>query len=75
MILVLRLGGPAESFGDPARFREDLAPAGFVGHKVSGRAVPGHEYGLRLTAEDKAALTLPSSDVVQSTIRLVTMSE
>ena len=36
--------------------REDFVPSGFVGYKLTRRAVQGHEYGLRLTAEDKAAL-------------------
>jgi hypothetical protein len=45
-----------EEWFDPERLREDFVPSGFVGYKVTRRAVPGHEYGLRLTAEDKAAL-------------------
>jgi mono/diheme cytochrome c family protein len=45
-----------EEWFDPARLREDFVPSGFIGYKVTRRAVPGHEYGLRLTAEDKAAL-------------------
>jgi hypothetical protein len=45
-----------EEWFDPARLGKDFVPSGFVGHKVTRRAVPGHEYGLRLTAEDKAAL-------------------
>jgi hypothetical protein len=45
-----------EEWFDPARLRQDFLPSGFVGYKVITRAVPGHEYGLRLTAEDKAAL-------------------
>jgi hypothetical protein len=45
-----------EEWLDPARLREDFVPSGFVGYKVTRRAVPGHEYGLRLSAEDKAAL-------------------
>jgi hypothetical protein len=45
-----------EEWFDPARLREDFVPSGFAGYKVTRRAVPGHEYGLRLTAEDKAAL-------------------
>ena len=45
-----------EEWFDPARLRQDFVPSGFVGYKVTRRAVPGHEFGLRLTAEDKAAL-------------------
>ena len=45
-----------EEWFDPARLGQDFVPSGFVGYKVTRRAVPGHEFGLRLTAEDKAAL-------------------
>jgi hypothetical protein len=45
-----------EEWFDPARLRQDFVPSGFVGYRVTRRAVPGHEFGLRLTAEDKAAL-------------------
>jgi hypothetical protein len=45
-----------EEWFDPARLREDFVPSGFVGYKVTRRAVPGHEFGLRLSAADKAAL-------------------
>ena len=45
-----------EEWFDPGRLRQDFVPSGFVGYKVTQRAVPGHEFGLRLTAEDKAAL-------------------
>jgi hypothetical protein len=45
-----------EEWFDPARLRQDFVPSGFVGYKVTRRAVPGHEFGLRLSVEDKAAL-------------------
>ena len=45
-----------EEWFDPARLRDDYTPSGFMGYKVTHRAVPGHEFGLRLNAEDKAAL-------------------
>ena len=45
-----------EEWFDPSRLRDDFVPSGFVGYKVTKRAVPGHQFGLRLTAEDKAAL-------------------
>ncbi|HVG55993.1 MAG TPA: hypothetical protein VM846_16250 [Vicinamibacterales bacterium] len=45
-----------EEWFDPARLRDDYVPSGFKGYKTTHRAVPGHEFGLRLTAEDKAAL-------------------
>jgi hypothetical protein len=31
-------------------------PTGFKGYTVTRRAVAGHEFGLRLSSEDKAAL-------------------
>jgi hypothetical protein len=45
-----------EEWFDPARLRDDFVPSGFKGYKVMSRAVPGHPFGLRLSAEDKAAL-------------------
>ena len=45
-----------EEWFDPARLRDDFVPSGFKGYKVMHRAVPGHEYGLNLGSEDKAAL-------------------
>jgi hypothetical protein len=51
-----RLGRLAEDWFDPARLHNDYVPTGFKGYKVQRRAVPGHEFGLRLSAEDKAAL-------------------
>jgi hypothetical protein len=45
-----------EEWFDPARLRDDYVPSGFKGYKVTNRAVPGHEYGLKLSQENKAAL-------------------
>jgi hypothetical protein len=45
-----------EDWLDPARLRDDYTPTGFRGYGVTHRAVPGHEFGLDLAAEDKAAL-------------------
>jgi hypothetical protein len=45
-----------EEWFDPARLRDDFVPSGFKGYKVIRRAVPGHEYGLKLSMEDKTAL-------------------
>jgi len=45
-----------EEWFDPARLRDDYVPSGFKGYNVTRRAVPGHEYGLKLSPEDKAAL-------------------
>ena len=45
-----------EDWFDPARLREDYVPTGFIGYGVTRRAVPGHEFGLKLSPEDKAAL-------------------
>lgn len=45
-----------EDWFDPRRLRDDYVPTGFRGYEVSHRAVPGHEYGLDLSAADKAAL-------------------
>jgi hypothetical protein len=45
-----------EDWFDPRRLRDDYVPTGFKGYGVEHRAVKGHEYGLDLSAEDKAAL-------------------
>lgn len=45
-----------EDWFDPARLRDDYKPTGFTGYGVEARAVQGHEFGLHLSAEDKAAL-------------------
>jgi Di-haem oxidoreductase, putative peroxidase len=45
-----------EEWFDPARLSVAYVPSGFKGYKVTHRAVPGHEFGLKLNAEDKAAL-------------------
>jgi hypothetical protein len=45
-----------EDWFDAARIRDDYVPTGFKGYKVERRAVPGHEFGLRLPPEEKRAL-------------------
>jgi hypothetical protein len=45
-----------EDWFDPARLRDDYVPTGFKGYGIERRAVPGHEFGLRLPPEDKRAL-------------------
>jgi len=45
-----------EEWFDPARVRDDYVPTGFKGYGVKARAVPGHEFGLKLNAADKRAL-------------------
>jgi hypothetical protein len=45
-----------EDWFDPARLEPSYVPTGFKGAGVAARAVPGHEFGLKLPAEEKAAL-------------------
>jgi hypothetical protein len=45
-----------EDWFNPARLRDDYVPTGFVGYNVKHRAVPGHEFGLNLSADDRRAL-------------------
>jgi hypothetical protein len=45
-----------EDWFDPRRLRDDYVPTGFKGYGVSTRAVKGHEFGLKLSAEDRRAL-------------------
>jgi len=45
-----------EDWFDPRRLRDDYVPTGYLGFGVQTRAIKGHEFGLKLTVEDKAAL-------------------
>ena len=45
-----------EDWFDPARLRDDYVPTGFKGYRVRTRAVKGHEFGLKLSTDDRAAL-------------------
>jgi len=45
-----------EEWFDPGRLRDDYVPSGWQGFKQSHRAVPGHEFGLKLSPTDKRAL-------------------
>ena len=45
-----------EDWFDPARLRHDYVPTGFKGYGVKTRAIKGHEFGLKLSADDKKAL-------------------
>ena len=45
-----------EDWFDPRRLLDDYVPTGFKGYGVKTRAVKGHEFGLRLSPEDRTAL-------------------
>ncbi len=45
-----------EDWFDPRRLEDDYVPTGWKGPGVEKRAVPGHEYGLDLSPDDKEAL-------------------
>lgn len=45
-----------EEWFDPARLRDDYVPSGYAGPDGKNRSVRGHEFGLKLTVEDKKAL-------------------
>ncbi len=45
-----------EDWFDPRRTESDYVPTGFKPHDVKTRAVPGHRFGLALSASDRAAL-------------------
>jgi mono/diheme cytochrome c family protein len=45
-----------EELLDPARLKDDFVPTGFKPAGMKTRAVKGHEFGLRLSPEEKAAL-------------------
>ncbi len=45
-----------EDWFDANRLRDDYVPTGWRGYNVKTRAVKGHEFGLKLPADDKKAL-------------------
>ena len=45
-----------EDWFDPRRLRDDYVRTGFKDYGVTTRAVKGHEFGLQLAVNDKAAL-------------------
>lgn len=45
-----------EDWFDPNRLSDDYVPTGFKGYGVKTRAVKGHEFGLKLSSEEKRAL-------------------
>lgn len=45
-----------EEWFDPARLRDNYVPSGWKGYRITHRAVPGHEFGLGLPAQDRSAL-------------------
>ena len=45
-----------EDWFNPVRLRDDYVPTGFVGLGRKTRDVRGHEFGIRLSAEDKKSL-------------------
>jgi hypothetical protein len=47
------VGETLEEWLDPARLKEDYVPSGF---DLEAGPIKGHEFGLKLTRDDKAAL-------------------
>ncbi|HKA01333.1 MAG TPA: hypothetical protein VKE70_32690 [Candidatus Solibacter sp.] len=45
-----------EDWFDARRLRDDYIPTGFVGYGLKTRAVRGHEFGLKLSQDDRRAL-------------------
>ncbi|MGH7710948.1 MAG: hypothetical protein ACREOG_06670, partial [Gemmatimonadaceae bacterium] len=45
-----------EDWFDERRLRDDFVPTGFKPYGVATRAVPGHEFGLRLSPQEKKEL-------------------
>jgi hypothetical protein len=45
-----------EDWFDPARLRPDYVPTGFRGYDGKTRSIPGHRFGLDLSAQDRKAL-------------------
>jgi len=49
--------GMLEDWFDPARLRDDYPPTGFKGYGVETRAVKGHPFALKLSFDERRALT------------------
>jgi len=45
-----------EDWFDPRRLKDDYVPTGWKGYEVKMRPVKGHDFGLKLSADDKRAL-------------------
>jgi hypothetical protein len=45
-----------EDWFEPRRLTEGYAPTGFIGYGLKTRAVKGHEFGLKLSADDRTRL-------------------
>jgi hypothetical protein len=45
-----------EEMFNPLRLQDDFVPTGFIPYGQKARAVKGHEFGLQLPADEKAAL-------------------
>ena len=45
-----------EDWFDPRRLKDDYVPTGFIGYGVKTRAVKGHEFGLKVSPDEKKAL-------------------
>ena len=45
-----------EEMCNPVRLQDDFVPTGFIPFGQKTRAVNGHEFGLKLSVDDKAAL-------------------
>jgi len=45
-----------EDWFDPARLMDDYLPTGFKGYRLETRSVKGHEFGLKLSPDNKHAL-------------------
>ncbi len=45
-----------EDLFDPNRLKDDYVPTAFKPHQLPAKAVPGHEFGLELSIEEKKAL-------------------
>ena len=43
-----------EDWFNPARVKDDYVPTAFIGHRVTHRAVSGHNFGLDLSPDEKA---------------------
>jgi hypothetical protein len=54
--LLLQIPTAPTDWFDPKRLSDEYVPTGFKGYGMQTRAVRGHEFGLKLSADDKRAL-------------------
>jgi hypothetical protein len=60
-----------EDWFDGRRLRDDYVPTGYRGYAVQTRAIKGHEFGLKLAADERAALIAFAEDSIGNPLAVI----